>query len=92
MEVIADVYRIPGLRGANAYLLTGDSPTLIDAGMPGSEQKILDYLASLGLAPGDLAHIIITHYHADHWLGNQAFPSSTPLYWLKSKAMSFSLL
>lgn len=78
MEVMPNVHRIPGLRGANAYLLLGDAPTLVDAGMPGSEQKIVDFMSSLGLAPGDLARIVITHYHADHIGGIPGLKARTP--------------
>lgn len=66
MEIIANVHRIPGLRGAGAYLLLGNGLTLVDSGMPGSEEPILDYIASLGRAPADLARIIVTHHHLDH--------------------------
>jgi glyoxylase-like metal-dependent hydrolase (beta-lactamase superfamily II) len=66
MEIIANVHRIPGMRGANVYLLLGSPLTLVDTGMPGSEEVILSYLASLDLAAADLGRIVITHYHLDH--------------------------
>jgi len=66
MEIIPSVHRIPGLRGANVYLLLGKTPTLVDAGMPGSEDLILSYVDSLDLAARDLARIVITHHHLDH--------------------------
>lgn len=71
MEIVPNVHRVPGLRGANVYLLAGEAPTLVDAGWPGSAQKILDYAAGLGYAPTDLARIVITHHHLDH-LGSAA--------------------
>jgi glyoxylase-like metal-dependent hydrolase (beta-lactamase superfamily II) len=66
MEIIPNVHLIPGMRGANAYLLLGDTLTLVDAGMPGSEETILGYIEGLGLSAADLARIVITHYHLDH--------------------------
>lgn len=66
MEIIPNVHLIPGLRGANAYLLLGSTLTLVDAGMPGSEETILGYVEGLGLTAADLARIVITHYHLDH--------------------------
>jgi glyoxylase-like metal-dependent hydrolase (beta-lactamase superfamily II) len=66
MEIIPNVHLVPGMKGANAYLLLGDSLTLVDTGMPGSEGTILSYVEGLGLAAGDLARIVITHHHLDH--------------------------
>ena len=66
MEIIPNVHRIPGMRGANVYLLLGGTLTLVDAGMPGSEGAILDYIAGLDRAPAGLAQIVITHHHLDH--------------------------
>jgi glyoxylase-like metal-dependent hydrolase (beta-lactamase superfamily II) len=66
MEIVPNVHLVPGMKGANVYLLLGSTLTLVDAGMPGSEEAILAYIDSLGLDPGDLARIIITHHHLDH--------------------------
>jgi glyoxylase-like metal-dependent hydrolase (beta-lactamase superfamily II) len=66
MEIVQNVHRVPGMRGANVYLLAGEAPTVVDTGMPGSAQKILDYAAGLGYAPADVARIVITHHHVDH--------------------------
>jgi glyoxylase-like metal-dependent hydrolase (beta-lactamase superfamily II) len=44
----------------------GSLLTLVDTGMPGSEEMILSYIQGLGLAASDLARIVITHYHLDH--------------------------
>ena len=66
MEIVPNVHLISGLRGANAYLLTGETLTLVDAGMPGAEKTILAYIEGLGLDPNDLARIVVTHHHLDH--------------------------
>ena len=66
MEIIPDLHLVPGLRGANVYLLVGDRLTLVDTGMPGSEGTILDYVEGLGRVRGDLARIVVTHHHLDH--------------------------
>ncbi|USB32696.1 MBL fold metallo-hydrolase [Paenibacillus sp. YPG26] len=51
----------------NAYLLQGpDGCVLIDAGIPGSEQKIGRTLAKERLTFKDIKLIIITHAHVDH--------------------------
>ena len=41
------------MRGANVYLLLGETLTLVDTGMPGSEEAILDYIECLGRDAGD---------------------------------------
>lgn len=66
MEIIPHVHLVPGLSGANAYLLFGQSLALVDTGMPGSEHRILDYVRALGRDPAGLARIVVTHHHLDH--------------------------
>jgi glyoxylase-like metal-dependent hydrolase (beta-lactamase superfamily II) len=50
----------------SAYLLAGPEPALVETGPTTSVQAVTDGLASLGLGPGDLAHVIVTHIHLDH--------------------------
>ena len=63
---------IPGLSQislgyVNAFLLEHDGDlTLIDTGVPGSEDKILAAVKELGRAPQDIKNILVTHLHADH--------------------------
>ena len=50
-----------------AFLIQGDQAVLVDAGTgPKDADKILAAMAELGIEPGDLALIAITHAHADH--------------------------
>jgi glyoxylase-like metal-dependent hydrolase (beta-lactamase superfamily II) len=46
--------------------LDGQGMALIDTGTRGKTQKVLDYVASIGRKPGDVAYIILTHPDADH--------------------------
>ena len=63
---------IPGLSQislgyVNAFLLEHDGQlTLIDTGVPGSEDKILAAVNELGRATQDIKNILVTHLHADH--------------------------
>ena len=67
MEIIPNIHLIPGI-AANPYLLIDpDGLTLIDAGLPRNQGKILKYLASLGYAPSGLKRILITHADSDHF-------------------------
>ena len=78
MEIIPNLHLVPGMRGANVYLLLGDSLTLVDAGIPGSENKILAYIQELGRDPNDLSRIVITHHHLDHLGSVAALKRQTP--------------
>lgn len=50
-----------------AFLLRGDRPILIDTGNAGDEKKIIAGLLAHGVEPVDLALIVLTHGHLDHY-------------------------
>jgi hydroxyacylglutathione hydrolase len=63
------IVRIPILpmHMVNAHLLIGpDGCVLIDAGLPGSENKILNVLKKEKLSFKDIKLIVVTHAHVDH--------------------------
>jgi glyoxylase-like metal-dependent hydrolase (beta-lactamase superfamily II) len=51
---------------SNAFLLLGERPVLVDAGAPGDTAPLLQLLRDHGVAPSDLALLVLTHGHADH--------------------------
>ncbi|WP_438479095.1 MBL fold metallo-hydrolase [Oleiharenicola lentus] len=51
---------------SNSYLLLGDKPVLVDTGAPGDLKRIIAALKANGVAPKDLALILLTHGHGDH--------------------------
>ncbi|WP_221461581.1 MBL fold metallo-hydrolase [Streptosporangium saharense] len=56
-----------GYSGITAgYLILGDRPCLVETGTATSAPVVRDALASLGVGPGDLATIVVTHIHLDH--------------------------
>ena len=64
-QLADDLFIIPGL--VNIYLLeTGDGLMLLDTGLASSANKILKAVSSLGRAPTDIRHIVLTHCHPDH--------------------------
>jgi glyoxylase-like metal-dependent hydrolase (beta-lactamase superfamily II) len=66
MEIAKNIHQIPGVF-ANSYLIVEPAGlTLIDAGIPGSGKKILQYVKSLGREPADLHTILVTHADMDH--------------------------
>ncbi|NLX11272.1 MAG: MBL fold metallo-hydrolase [Chloroflexi bacterium] len=65
--------------GVNIYVLDdGDAGlTVVDAGMPGSTDSVLDLIRALGRAPSDVKHILITHADLDHIGGLKALVEAT---------------
>lgn len=54
---------------ANVYAFTADPITLFDCGpnTPASENALLLGLAAIGLAPEQIARVVISHAHPDHY-------------------------
>lgn len=63
------------------YIITGESPVLVETGSQSSLEPLLRELAELGIGPGDLAGVAVTHIHLDHAgaVGDvaRAFPNAT---------------
>jgi len=49
-----------------SFILAGETITLIDTGVAGSENRIFDYIRSIGRDPREISLIILTHSHPDH--------------------------
>ncbi len=56
-----------GSGGNSAYLETGETRLLVDAGLSG--RQIRQRLLSIGRAPENLSGVLITHDHSDHTQG-----------------------
>jgi glyoxylase-like metal-dependent hydrolase (beta-lactamase superfamily II) len=77
MKIIEDVFVVPGVV-ANLYIIVDpDGLTIIDAGLPHSEKKILAYVAGLGKSAQDVKRIILTHSDLDHVGGLAALQKAT---------------
>lgn len=50
----------------NAFLVDDGAVTLVDAGWPGDEATVREAFREAGLALGDVDHVLLTHYDADH--------------------------
>jgi len=67
MGVEETIRLIPGVRGCNCYfIIEDDRLTLVDTGMSGNAEKIIDFISELGRDPDDLKTVAITHSHMDH--------------------------
>ena len=64
-QLAPGVFRVAASR-SNCYLLVSDTVVLIDTGMRGDGAAVLCAIRSLGRAPQDVSHILITHAHIDH--------------------------
>jgi glyoxylase-like metal-dependent hydrolase (beta-lactamase superfamily II) len=50
----------------HAFLLRGERPILVDAGLPGSEERLEEALRRHGVSLDELSLIVLTHAHSDH--------------------------
>lgn len=64
-------------RGATSVLLSnGRLQIVVDTGFPHEAHQLLDALKKKGRSPSDIGMVINTHFHLDHVLNNNLFPSS----------------
>jgi len=77
MKIIDNIYVVPDVV-ANPYIIVdADGLTVIDAGLPRADKKILAYVASLGKSANDVKRIILTHSDLDHVGGLSALQKTT---------------
>jgi len=77
MKILENVFVVPAVIANTYVLVDGDGLTIIDAGLPRSEKKILKYIADLGKSAGDVKRIILTHSDLDHVGGLAALQKAT---------------
>ena len=66
-----DLYYLDvGLYGTDeygsVYILDAERPAVVDTGTGANHERLLGALEEVGIAPGDLAVIAVTHVHLDH--------------------------
>src|SRR5215203_7533365 len=81
-EVASGIYRIESILGPRPfaqYLLRDERSLLVDTGIVSTpDEVILPAFQELGLDPGDLDYILITHADVDHFGGNAAVRATAP--------------
>jgi glyoxylase-like metal-dependent hydrolase (beta-lactamase superfamily II) len=66
MEIVPGIHEI-NYGFVQSYLIEdADRLTLIDTGIAGQAQAVIDEITRLGRAPSDLREIVLTHAHVDH--------------------------
>jgi glyoxylase-like metal-dependent hydrolase (beta-lactamase superfamily II) len=66
----------PGVASSCSVVRDGDQVVVIDPGLAPSQAAILDPLEGLGLAPGDVTDVVLSHHHPDHTLNVALFPGA----------------
>jgi glyoxylase-like metal-dependent hydrolase (beta-lactamase superfamily II) len=65
-------------RVGSSIVLVRDADAVIvaDPGMVARRSLILDPLAALDVAPGDVTHVFLSHHHPDHTINIALFPNA----------------
>ncbi|MGH9246948.1 MAG: MBL fold metallo-hydrolase [Acidimicrobiales bacterium] len=58
------------------FIRDGDILVVHDPGLVATPGTILDPLADLGVAPGDVTDVVFSHHHPDHTLNAALFPDA----------------
>jgi hydroxyacylglutathione hydrolase len=67
MEIKTGVYLLEEIMGANCYFVTSSKGSyLIDTGMPGNAERIIQKIRKLGQEPEEIRLILITHADIHH--------------------------
>ena len=67
MKITDSLYLVPGVRGANSYVLLGmEGVVVVDTGMGGNASKIAKFVGTLDKEPASIAYIVLTHSDMDH--------------------------
>jgi glyoxylase-like metal-dependent hydrolase (beta-lactamase superfamily II) len=66
VKVTDSVYQASEVMGGPAIILGEGYVTLVDAGIPGSEDAIFATIREAGREPAELKHVLVTHSDYDH--------------------------
>ena len=69
LKITDEVFQIDGTDFSHAFLIRGEKNYLVDTGVPGLSEKILEKIRNIGVEPGEIAAILLTHNDIDH-MGN----------------------
>ena len=69
MKISENVYLLDSTAGSYVYAILGSETALVDSGFPWKGKSIIKELGAIGIQPGDIKHILLTHHDIDH-IGN----------------------
>jgi glyoxylase-like metal-dependent hydrolase (beta-lactamase superfamily II) len=72
----AGYVRDDGVAGSVSLVIDGDAVIVVDPGMVAGRELILAPLASQGITPEQVTHVVITHHHPDHTLNMGLFANA----------------
>lgn len=65
-----------GVASTVSLVRDGAAVVIIDPGMVGDRQDILDPLSALGIDPAAVTDVVLTHHHPDHTMNVALFPKA----------------
>ena len=65
-----------GVASSCSLVREGDRAIVVDPGMAETQAAILEPLRALGLEPGDVTDVVISHHHPDHTINVGLFPNA----------------
>ncbi len=77
-------------------ILGGPHPIMVDAGITeheARERAVRNYVSPaalvqrVGVKPADVATVLVTHLHWDHWAGHSLFPNAR--FWVQRREVAF---
>jgi glyoxylase-like metal-dependent hydrolase (beta-lactamase superfamily II) len=78
IKIAPSVYFLGNMRPSAVYVVeTDEGLVMVDAGLESAHDGLLAALSELGLDPGRLKMILLTHAHGDHTLGAQRLRDET---------------
>jgi glyoxylase-like metal-dependent hydrolase (beta-lactamase superfamily II) len=66
VDVLFEGYVRPGVAGTVSLVRADGLVAVVDPGMVPARSAILDPLAALGVSPGDVTDVVLSHHHPDH--------------------------
>jgi len=76
VDVLFNGYADDRVAGTVSCLRDGDVVAIVDPGMVPSRGVILDPLRALGIEPGAVTDVILSHHHPDHTMNTALFENA----------------
>lgn len=76
VDVLFEGYATGPVAGTVSCIRDGDVVAVVDPGMVPKRAAILDPLLRLGIAPGNVTDVILSHHHPDHSINTALFENA----------------